>query len=1007
MNAIVAMKAGAAASPELLATGRLVIEIHRATQQVAERLSEECDRSLASRRDDPPDDADVVRRRLNGARYRYLRHLEDELSPHAESDAPVSDGEGSVSEALKRLARRLEALHRDDVGAKTARVAESVWLFRLCEASAPRLLEIQDALFKELKATKNAEESDGARSRLAARLASIRELVALAETDSARLLKLFEGTTEEIGALSEAEVEEHVGASFPTRRDEIKKSLSEFGAVGRFKRQLKKLEQSVAGVAAAPRETAVDEPLARLGAELKEIVARLRPSPAMKPPHPDGPSPPAAASSSSAPEQVAEQVAPAPADPQGLPEPAAGGAEAQSLRHTLEAIVSELSIRFEECRSAVAGHAAHDSAFRALLATVDSREAEMLHALGLRRVAGRTWRRMARSDPANIALLKNLAVCASYDEHPALALAAWRRYLEALYYYDALLSKPDLLAPRRRDLHEALGMALLPPELPALIYAEQSEAKPDEKALVALIERHSQARACFAHLLLKFFNSKLDYRSPLLVLGVDRGEADEVRAAAATKLRAWCEIVERFCDWPVFRRYLDCVRVHIADQLDICRVPAKLSQRRDPHFQEERRKHLEWLREVCRLKLRLRSLLLSREQAYLQFVSWPALISFINALLGLDEIPLDLSPSFLAEVALEFGEVGERQLTFGARFVGAILVHQKFGAKPLSEPGNLDERTYHRILTAWLASGLEGLEVPGSDLFDFLRFEAFLDDPGSLYHPRAQEIAAQATSYEPVIEYLKSWGAQYPCTITGPKRKAAELLMKEGKSEEAYALVKSAMERAKFAAGRDACRQLMKKLKAHEQIEAETYGDALPTLRELVEQDAEGNVDNLMQYLRTFSSEARSSNRDPGHEAMVRTVESWLQRFTKGIGVDEIHYIRESRDQALIIAFTAHLGDIDDPEVDQRSVIDAMTALLVAFPGVLDARVWRLRAGFQQAEFERDRGRENHARELLGNARQDASYLLAAEIDDAKRALVKKFVADMDALLEAGAGSLG
>jgi len=1000
----------------LIVEGHHLLSVHGEMRELAAILSRECDAHLAAASTSTGGAGGAIeaeralREVLNRVCYWSLRYLEDEIELRAASAEPRRGPEPPPDPIVRSVENSIAALRRARTEGEGSEVAAAAEVFLEAERVAPRLVELQGRLFDELKAARTEAKGGGTPDEVADLRRRVRQLEQAVDScarGSDESLQRLAAATDRLSGLPEAAVEERVGGHYPARRETTKKLLAQLGSLGRFKRVLQQIDRAVEsepkggavpGVAAAgtgPIGAEIERLLARLGGKAPTESAGSEPGGPGDPPTPPhgGPADPAADGSG---DPLPEEEATARAT--GGTETEASPPEEASLEEILVAIVAALTEAFARCRRSLEasfGSRRGETEVRTLAAALDSREAETFHALGLRRRARRIWERMSRGRPADLGLLRNVAVCASYEPDPALALTAWRRCLEALYYYDAALGKPNVLAPERRQLHEGIGMALLPQALPRFFF-DGGKVAPDERSRASLIERHEQMREFVAHMTLKFLNLKVDFGSPLLFLGVDRGESPDVRAVAAGKLGSWCDRLAAELDWPVFGLYLDRVRGHVGDQLEICRDPANLTHRRDRRFQVEKARQLEWVMEAGLLKLRLRSLLLAGDQGYLDYVSWPATIRFIDAMVRLDEIPVDLSPSFLEDIALEL-QIAPGQLVDAARSTGALLIHQKFGRRPLTEGGDFSEPLYRRMLDAWSSSRLIGMEDPVGDLFGYRRLEAFLDDPFPLYRDQAHRIAREATDYSAVIDFLKSWGERYP-GITGPQRQAAQLLAKNDLSRRAAELLSSCLEAARYPAGSAECRKLLKTLKAHGHVEAEQFGEALPTLRERVEEDREGKVATLAQYLRIFARHALERREDPGHEEMMATVESWLERFRETLGAADVRQILQRRDQALIVAFTAHLGDIEDDGVDPRSTREVLSRLIDTYPDVIDAYAWRMQASFKVAERDLDRGRESSALRALMQVRKDADYVQRLSTDEDRRALAERYMRDAERL---------
>lgn len=199
-------------------------------------------------------------------------------------------------------------------------------------------------------------------------------------------------------------------------------------------------------------------------------------------------------------------------------------------------------------------------------------------------------------------------------------------------------------AQERAALHRHLGSAYAPA---SLAICADTEFVPDEGlAAASFLSDRGVVGLFVRHKLLESLNAKLDYTSPSLLLGVDRRHDEETRTSAREALLAlvW-EAVDALPD-PVRRGFeLLATRTIETAYLD-CRAAHDRKAELDATYVQERKRHLEWLHQMCELKQRLEHL--AESHLFARGARWRT--ALLDELVLLDLIPIANSDQFLIDV---------------------------------------------------------------------------------------------------------------------------------------------------------------------------------------------------------------------------------------------------------------------------------------------------------------------------------------------------------------------
>jgi hypothetical protein len=284
-----------------------------------------------------------------------------------------------------------------------------------------------------------------------------------------------------------------------------------------------------------------------------------------------------------------------------------------------------------------------------LLDTVDSRHAETLAFMGLRGEACKVWSRILRRDRTNLAALKNLAVSATVTNDPRSG-HAWRAYAEMLHIQAAVLEDVTAQAPARRSLYESIGRAHAPGFLFCQDEAEWHR-RVDPDAVVSWLASPRRVRAFVDGTSLAYLETLMGFKTPQLVIGLDRSAGPGSRARAIERVGVMAVAASSL--WPERARavYLGLVQRRLRDVTDQLGRPRSAILRGDRgrgRYEEERAALIRTMTELIKLKVRILSAVMDSAR---QLCVAPKTAQGLCELGRLDRLPLDLSAELLHTAA--------------------------------------------------------------------------------------------------------------------------------------------------------------------------------------------------------------------------------------------------------------------------------------------------------------------------------------------------------------------
>lgn len=570
---------------------------------------------------------------------------------------------------------------------------------------------------------------------------------------------------------------------------------------------------------------------------------------------------------------------------------------------------------------------------RAARQSVRAQQAETLHRMGKRTEARRVLVGMMREDRVDPDTLKRLALSYSSDQDTGQTTGAWRSYAEILYFLDVVEKSPRPRAPARRELHRALGGGYAPS-----FFAEKLDQNwqqsVDSRAMSSFLSSPGRVRNFVGHKLLEFLNAVLEYRSPLLRLGVTREEGEEARQEAAAAYRTFLEEVRDLIPARVRPAFSSLVATHFDQAVEMCKEPRLLLQKKDVHYAEDRDRHLKVLADLVQLKYKLFASAGQGGESEVEISS----VGVFAELARLDRIPMNLSREMATAAAGSVGgmtgEVAQRLMEKLLESAMGRLLDQLF-----SEPDGDEEcrlRQYRLLL--------EDLgRYPALD-----RYRSILDDPQSKYPDTVLRcLQAQPVHFtDDAVQALEDLHSRFP-QVSGVSRLLAHAYSAREEREAAIHVLEQGTDIGLSPEGRERCSRQMRNLSFQKSIEEEEYAKAAKLGLELLAEDDE--TPTLAQNVIVISANAAQGGTDgPSPSELESAVEAWLGRARKNPACTEesIRDVVRTLESSLLQMLVARVGGPGKSK-DWQKVLQALEVFEGDHPGVLDICFYRMTAHFQ------------------------------------------------------------
>ena len=423
--------------------------------------------------------------------------------------------------------------------------------------------------------------------------------------------------------------------------------------------------------------------------------------------------------------------------------------------------------------------------FLALWMMIKANQAEMAYRTGRYQKARQIWHAMLVKDRLDVNIMKNLALCDSRAPDIQMSLSTWQSYAELLYSHDIVAASPRPNARQRATFHRAFADAYGPASLPGEYSAEhiaQWNGQVDHSAFITFFASPTRVRSFVDHKMLEFLNSRLDFKSPLLILGLSRAEGIRVKGGSSSDEKARREAalaaepvqkVTAFLDaasGTLPRRVRPGFKSLCLEKLQqaavACATPERVSTRNDPAYDLEEPQAAKWVQEIVVLKFKF-NYLFQNEHFVDDLVQHMNSVDFLDELLRLDQIPGDLSESYLrlaiahlpikpgAEFPLSMQEFCDIVLNSLLRF---IFIDQKGSNEALRK------QQYQRLVDSWVQRPIL------KPLLDTI------DDPQFVYAEQLKPLMAdikqgqgdrQKRAISQAVGFLEGFVKRYP-ELSGP-----------------------------------------------------------------------------------------------------------------------------------------------------------------------------------------------------------------------------------------------
>jgi tetratricopeptide (TPR) repeat protein len=284
--------------------------------------------------------------------------------------------------------------------------------------------------------------------------------------------------------------------------------------------------------------------------------------------------------------------------------------------------------------------------FQLLRRTIYSCHAETLYRMGRRRQARQIWNRMLRLDRLDMDALKNIAIVDSVESDVGRSMASWREYVELLYLFDVFVGDPGCRASLRSRFHRSFGNGYAPAFLSARFDNEWGD-KVVPAALIAFLSSPGRVRNYVNHRLLEYLNTRFEFTSPSLVLGIKRIEAERLTDAALETMTRYAGQVCQLLPGHVGLSFRRAAEQAFARAAEMCRDSRRLTLEETPRYREEEKRQIELLARMYDLKLKL----VVAFNRHVNMVKNVGSFDFLDQLARLNQIPLQLSPGLQPIVA--------------------------------------------------------------------------------------------------------------------------------------------------------------------------------------------------------------------------------------------------------------------------------------------------------------------------------------------------------------------
>ena len=506
-------------------------------------------------------------------------------------------------------------------------------------------------------------------------------------------------------------------------------------------------------------------------------------------------------------------------------------------------------------------------AFRMLSRRIHGRHAEILYRLGRRRPARALWNQMLCADRLDAPVLKNMAVCDTINSDVDRYLQSWKEYLELLYLYDIIGRTPRPFSAARVAMHRAFGNAYAPAFLSRKFDHEWS-ASVEPAALLKFLNDQGRVRSFLRHRLLEYLNSRFMFRSPPLILGIKRGEAESLREAGLNSLSKFAESVTDLIPHRVAQPFIQLALGTFKEAATICGDSRRMTLEALPWYAEEETQQIELLVRLLDINLKLAIAFRSHANLVRNISS----LDFITELSELQRIPLESSPELFTLVAntmgIEATDLADISSTLKMNIVVSFI---KYLLEDDEESEREVRQRQYKVLTGpWL-------QTPGARSLIPL-----VDNPPPNFMPAAAAEALREGGAEDVaLKYLRAWNDLFPamaglCTMLG------NILIKQMQLDEAY----NRLERTRHLTLHPPTRRYLHFLlvqilirRIRPLLESEAYEQAFNVALEMIRLD-DCQPSLIRQFLPLYVGVSQRSGKSHRCVEFRAAVNGWIERAT-------------------------------------------------------------------------------------------------------------------------------
>ena len=652
-----------------------------------------------------------------------------------------------------------------------------------------------------------------------------------------------------------------------------------------------------------------------------------------------------------------------------------------ALEQAIADVDNEIEARFDFVNATFAAYSQkslYQPPIHALFAMVRSREAETYYRMEYHQKARKLWNAVLIDDRLNAAALKNIAVCDTNNADLSRVLSSWRSYCEMLYLQAVIVGDPRYNVKKRIEFHETFASAFAPEFLNAKLDNDWSK-RVDKDIAISFLSSPARFRSYVDHTLLVFFNRKLDFSSPTLILGVGNAERSYTRARAKETLDTLMTEVKILLPQRAGDPFSTLCKNHFETAFNLSKKKKGLIKKSDPHYSDEQKVQLDWVVDILKLLYKFSILLNTDEKISEAINSFESL----EQLDRLTRFPIGLSHSLYAAAAQHFSP--KTPIIFSVTDKTIEHLNQSDPPKKIVDKrkklknktfsteesllrelqGILEEEeleSYRAVIMQYVT-----IERPFLDSFKNVKkhclllliesifskqngtwtsaskrnykrlierwlhqpmleeFLEIIDDPQQFYPQVIMDGIQSGRADLKAIAELTKWNEQFP-ELSGPAYYLAALLSRGNDAEEAIAVLEKAIATTFSKKGRERCQGLLDHLRLQCDIKKGNFASALSLLKQIGDDKFEAQA--VLSQLATIYN--NWINDDPGQAIgripnIMADFDWWEGQCQKPIDDEVAKYARKIKGQlmAVVVSIGLEASSGDDPSL----VKQALTAL--------------------------------------------------------------------------------